>query len=143
MTKIKQWVLTFKCMNEQRYSILMYLVMGGVTTIINIVTFWLCYSVLGIGYSVATVIAWFLSVLFAYLSNKFYVFESTNMNVSTLVHEMITFFGFRMISLLIDLFIMYICVSLFNVNALVAKVLANIVVLIVNYVFSKWVIFKK
>lgn len=143
MQKIKKRIISFKFMNESRYAILMYLVMGGITTVINIVSFWLCYSLMEINYSIATVIAWVLSVLFAYISNKLYVFESKNMSVNTLIREIVSFIGFRLLSLLMDLLVMYICVSIISINPLVAKVLANIVVLVVNYAFSKWFIFKK
>lgn len=143
MSKIKEWVLSFKFMNDQRYAILMYLVMGGITTLINIVSFWLCNSLLGINYSVATIIAWVFSVMFAYVSNKMYVFESKNTSGAVLIREVLSFVGFRILSLLMDLLVMYICVSLLKVHPLIAKILANVVVLIANYVFSKVFIFKK
>lgn len=143
MDRLKQLVLTVSFMTEERYAVLMYLVMGGVTTVINIVVFWLCNSALGINYSIATVIAWIFSVLFAYISNKLYVFESKNGSLKTLVREIISFVGFRLVSLVMDLLVMYVCVSLFSMNALLAKVLANVVVLVANYGFSKWFIFKK
>lgn len=143
MDRLKQRVLTFSFMNEERYAIMMYLVMGGITTLINIVAFWLCNSALGINYSIATVIAWIFSVLFAYISNKLYVFESRNGSLTTLIREIVSFVGFRLVSLLMDLLVMYICVSLLSMNPLLSKILANIVVLIANYAFSKWFIFKK
>lgn len=143
MNQLKQWLMNFGFMTTERYAILMYLVMGGITTAINIVIFWLCNNLLSINYSAATVIAWIFSVLFAYVSNKLYVFESKNMSAKTLFREICSFVGFRLLSLVVDLLVMYISISMFNMNALLAKIIANIVVLIINYAFSKWFIFKK
>lgn len=143
MDRLKRRVLTLSFMNEGRYAVLMYLLMGGLTTAINIVVFWFSNDVLGMNYSIATVIAWIFSVLFAYVSNKLYVFESKNRSLNTLLREIISFVSFRLVSLLMDLIVMYICISLLNIHALFAKVLANVVVLVANYAFSKWFIFKK
>lgn len=143
MDRLKQWVLGFSFMSEERYAVFMYLVMGGMTTLINIVVFWLCNSLLGINYSAGTVIAWIFSVLFAYVSNKLYVFESKTLSVNILIREIVSFIGFRLLSLFIDLLVMYVSISLFNIDALIAKIVANVVVLVVNYVFSKWFIFNR
>ena len=76
MKKFKKFILQFSFMNEEYYAILMYLIMGGITTVINIVSFWLLMKKIGINYTVANIIARIFSVLFAYISNKLYVFES-------------------------------------------------------------------
>ncbi|WP_314065908.1 GtrA family protein [uncultured Vagococcus sp.] len=143
MDRLKQRILAFSFMNKERYAILMYLVMGGFTTAINILVFWVFNAILGMNYSIATIIAWIVSVLFAYVSNKLYVFESKNRTLNTLIREIVSFVSFRLLSLLMDLAVMYICVSLFDMNALMAKIVANIVVLVANYAFSKWFIFRK
>lgn len=143
MQKIKNWLMSFDFMTEQYYSILMYLVMGGITTLINIVTFYLFNSTLGLNYTIANIIAWVFAVLFAYISNKLYVFESKHNNFSELIQEISSFFGFRVLSLFMDLAVMFVCISILSMNPLLAKVLANVVVLIANYVFSKLFIFKK
>ncbi|CAM3364606.1 GtrA family protein [Vagococcus fessus] len=143
MQKIKNWLMSFDFMTEQYYSILMYLVMGGITTLINIVTFYLFNSTLGLNYTIANIIAWVFAVLFAYISNKLYVFESKHNNFSELIQEISSFFGFRVLSLFMDLAVMFVCISLLSMNPLLAKVLANVVVLVANYIFSKLFIFKK
>ncbi|MBE9388507.1 GtrA family protein [Vagococcus salmoninarum] len=143
MKKIKELLFQLSFMTDHYYSILMYLVMGGITTFINIFVFWLFNSQFGLNYTIANIIAWFFSVLFAYVSNKFYVFESTNTSLKTLIKEASSFFFFRVLSLFMDLIAMYVCISLLGINPLIAKILANVIVLIANYGFSKFFIFKK
>lgn len=116
--------------------------MGGFTTLVNIIIYWITDEKLHLDYRVATTLAWIASVLFAYVVNKRYVFESkTSSRRDTLV-EMASFFGFRLLSFFMDLTAMIILVSGINMNGTLAKILANIVVLIANYIFSKLFIFK-
>ena len=143
MKKIKERLFQLSFMTDHYYSILMYLVMGGITTFINIFIFWLFNSQFGLNYTIANIIAWFFSVLFAYVSNKFYVFESTSTSLKILIKEASSFFFFRVLSLFMDLIAMYVCISLLGINPLIAKILANVIVLIANYGFSKFFIFKK
>ena len=120
------------------YEVLSYLFFGGCTTLINIITFWLL-RLLKIGVYASNVVAWIVSVLFAFITNKLFVFESKG----NALKEGISFFVFRLLSLVFDMGIMYLLVDVFNWNDLLSKVLANIFVIIINYVFSKIFIFKK
>lgn len=143
MKKMKERLFQLSFMTEHYYSILMYLIMGGITTFINIFIFWLFNSQFSLNYTIANIIAWVFSVLFAYVSNKFYVFESKNTSLKTLTKEVSSFFFFRILSLFMDLLVMFLCIGLLGFNPLLAKVLANVIVLIANYVFSKFFIFNK
>ena len=120
------------------YEVLSYLFFGGCTTLINIITFWVL-RLLKIGIYASNVVAWIVSVLFAFITNKLFVFESKG----NALKEGISFFIFRLLSLVFDMGIMYLLVDVFNWNDLLSKVLANIFVIIINYVFSKIFIFKK
>lgn len=143
MKKMKERLFQLSFMTEHYYSILMYLIMGSITTFINIFIFWLFNSQFSLNYTIANIIAWVFSVLFAYVSNKFYVFESKNTSLKTLTKEVSSFFFFRILSLFMDLLVMFLCIGLLGFNPLLAKVLANVIVLIANYVFSKFYIFNK
>lgn len=143
MDKLKQILLKLPFMNQARYGVFMYLVMGGLTTLVNILCFWFFESIIGMEYGVANVIAWFFSVVFAYITNKKYVFESQHESSRELVREIGSFFAFRVLSLIIDQLTMYVCISILSMSSMIAKVLANIVVVAANYVFSKLFIFKK
>ena len=122
---------------------ILYILFGGFTTVVNIVTFTLCADVLDMGTYVANLIAWILSVAFAYITNKLWVFESKTTDFKSLVREITTFTGARILTLGFDMAIMYVGIDLFNLNKLLMKIVANVVVIVSNYIFSKLFIFKK
>ncbi|ANK60639.1 GtrA family protein [Loigolactobacillus backii] len=119
-----------------------YLFFGGLTTLINIIVFTTLNHFTGLNYQLANVIAWFLSVLFAYITNKRWVFNSKTNTNTALVRELGSFFFFRILSLLLDVSMMWLGISILKGNPLLVKVIDNIVIIAANYVFSKLFIFK-
>jgi putative flippase GtrA len=93
-------------------------------------------------YQVANIIAWFLSVLFAYITNKLWVFSSKTHGFTDLIKEMSSFFFFRILSLIMDVFMMWLGISVLHANPVLTKIIDNVVVVVANYFFSKWYIFK-
>ncbi len=136
MEKIKELYNKYK-------EILMYLIFGVLTTVVNIVSYFLLARILHIDTVVSTVIALILSILFAYITNKIFVFESKTNTAKELLKEIISFFGCRAFTGILDVAFMYITVEVFNLNDMIMKIISNIVVIIVNYIFSKLIIFKK
>ncbi|MDF2567003.1 MAG: hypothetical protein K0R90_459 [Oscillospiraceae bacterium] len=126
--------------NQNKETIL-YLFFGGLTTLVNIVSFKL--MLLFAGVIVSNVVAWFVSVAFAYITNKLYVFNSKSFDRALLLKEVSSFFGYRVLSLIIDTAIVWFFVEKLLYNDLLIKILSNILVIILNYVFSKLFIFKK
>lgn len=120
-----------------------YLFFGVLTTVVNIVGFWFFNYVVGINYQIANIIAYFLSVVFAYVTNKLWVFNSHTDTMKAFLLEMGSFFLFRGGSWVIDQGTMTIGVSLLHMNDLIVKFIANVVVVILNYIFSKFIIFRK
>ncbi|CAJ1193176.1 teichoic acid glycosylation protein [Companilactobacillus paralimentarius DSM 13238 = JCM 10415] len=120
-----------------------YAFFGVLTTLVNIITFDVLWHFLGWNYQFANVLAYWLSVLFAYVTNKLWVFNSHTATWKDFFKEMVSFFLFRAASWVIDQSIMTIGVSLLHGNALIVKILDNVVVIILNYVFSKFIIFRK
>ncbi|EIM05311.1 wall teichoic acid glycosylation protein GtcA [Planococcus antarcticus DSM 14505] len=123
-------------------SILTYLIMGGWTTVVNIVVYWACEELFHLDYRISTTIAWLFAVVFAFIVNKRYVFKSVTNNWRDRFAEMGSFFGFRVLSFFMDLGTMILLVGLLSINGTVSKILANVIVLVANYVFSKKFIFK-
>ena len=123
-------------------ELLWYAFFGVCTTLINIISFYLLDKT-GINVYLNNFIAWVISVLFAFITNKLFVFKSKSMKKDIFIKEMISFFFFRILSLGIDMIGMYICISLINLNKLLSKIIINIIVIIANYIFSKMFIFKK
>lgn len=136
MTEIKNLLIKYK---EQ----ILYLFFGGCTTVVNIVVFALCSDILHMELLVSNFMAWVLAVFFAYITNKIWVFESKTETLNELVKEIGSFVFARVATLLIDMLIMYVGVEILFINKMIIKVLANIVVIVANYVFSKLFIFKK
>ena len=136
MEKIKELYKKYK-------EIIMYLIFGGLTTLVNIVAYFILARLLNIETVASRIIALIVSILFAYITNKIFVFESKTNNKKDLLREMISFFACRALSGVMDVAIMYVTVDLWHFNDIIMKIISNIIVIIVNYVFSKLIIFKK
>lgn len=123
-------------------SVISYLFWGVVTTLVNIISYIIFDRVFHVNYQVSTVIAWFLSVLTAYVTNKLWVFNSKTETTSELLSEMTKFFTMRVATLLIEMFIMWIGVSLLKWDSILVKIIDNVVVVVSNYFFSKILVFR-
>ena len=124
-------------------SFIAYAVFGVFTTVVNILTYNFCYNSLGMSNTLSNIFAWILAVTFAYLTNKAWVFESKSWKWEVLRREVPAFISCRLATGILDIVIMYICVDIMNWHAVLMKVFSNVLVIILNYVFSKLVIFKK
>lgn len=124
-------------------SFIAYGIFGVFTTIVNIATYNYCYNSLGISNTLSNIAAWILAVTFAYLTNKTWVFGSKSWKWEILRREVPAFISCRLATGIMDIVIMYICVDIMGWYALLMKIISNVLVIILNYVFSKLVIFKK
>ncbi|MCI8654445.1 MAG: GtrA family protein [Clostridia bacterium] len=124
-------------------EILKYLIIGLLTTIVNYIVFIILVNNAKIEMHTSNIIAWIVSVIFAYFTNKLFVFESKSFKLKVLIKEISTFGIARILSLLLEELILYIFVNLLNMNKLIIKLIANIVVIILNYILSKFIIFRK
>lgn len=124
-------------------ELILYVFFGGLTTLVNWAGYWLLADVFHVPYLWATAIAQVLSILFAYVTNRIWVFESKAKGFSAVFWEMVRFFGCRAASFVLDLLCMRIGVGGLHVNDMVMKLLSNVIVVIVNYVFSKLIVFRK
>ena len=133
-------------------ELLLYAVFGVLTTVVNYAAYWLLTLVFNlrtegaseIALIAVNVIAWVLAVAFAYVTNRKYVFESRATGKQAILREMGLFVSARLVSLLLfDMLGMYLCITLFSMNDLLAKLLLNVLVVIFNYIASKLMVFKK
>lgn len=134
--------LILELMKKYR-SLISYGIFGVLSTVVNIGTYYLCYDVNDMSNVLSNILAWIVAVLFAFVTNKLWVFESKSLVPKVVFYEFTTFMGCRAATGAMDLAIMYVCVDILKMPALVMKVLSNILVIILNYVFSKLIIFKK
>lgn len=129
-------------MDNRVKEIIAYLFFGALTTLINIISYGICNIILEISIFTSNVIAWLLSVLFAYITNRKFVFRSTKRDTQSIGKECISFFLGRLSTGIFDTLFMVITVSILSCPNLVMKVSSNIIVIILNYVISKLIIFK-
>ena len=129
-----------KKMYFQYKEIILYLIFGGLTTLVNMVSFGLLNEVCHLGWVPSNIIAWILSVVFAYITNRKYIFESNNDNISK---EIFLFFFFRVLSLGLDMLFMWLFIEMIGMHDLISKLIVQFIVVVLNYVFSKLFVFAK
>lgn len=128
-------------------AVILYLFFGVATTGVN----WITYAAVnkaGVGMNASNIIAWVVAVAFAYVTNKIFVFESKSLKLAVLLPELGKFLGARVVTGIIEivglpvLFYIGIKQTIFGVEGFVAKILLSVIVVILNYVFSKIFVFK-
>ncbi|MBR3973576.1 MAG: GtrA family protein [Oscillospiraceae bacterium] len=125
------------------YDIISYLFFGVLTTVVNYIVYLPCYNLLGLSAAVSNVIAWVAAVAFAYLTNKPFVFKSHDWSAATVIPELTKFVGCRVGSGLLETAIIFVTVDILNWNGNVMKLVTSVLVVILNYVGSKLLVFKK
>lgn len=135
--------MNLKALYQKYKDIIPYAIFGVLTTLVNVIVYWTSARLLGLGVMPSTVIAWILAVLFAYITNRKWVFHSTAVTAAEIRKEIISFFVCRLATGVLDWACMFIFVDLLRLYDVAIKVLANILVIILNYVASRLVIFKK
>ena len=140
MEKVKELIKKV-CTKE----VILYVVFGVLTTIVSLVTYYICVGTFlnaenAIQLQIANIIAWIVSVAFAYITNRKFVFESTNKNK---LGEATKFVTSRIATLLMDMLIMFLGVTLLKLNDGIIKIISQVIVIVANYVFSKIFVFKK
>ena len=138
MNKIKELYLKYK-------EIINYLIFGVLTTVVSLVTYYICvYTILdpdnAVQLQIENVISWIISVAFAYITNRKFVFESKEKNK---IKEASKFVTSRIATLLMDMAIMYVGVTVLRFNDKIMKLISQVVVIVMNYILSKILVFKK
>ena len=123
-------------------EIIMYGIFGVLTTLINLLIFYVLDK-LGVNVYLNNSIAWVISVLFAFITNKLYVFNSKDTSYKIIAKEGIAFFLARIFSYFVDMFTIFMIFQVMGINKMIAKIISNVIVIIINYLLSKIIIFKK
>ncbi|GMA70566.1 cell wall teichoic acid glycosylation protein GtcA [Leuconostoc litchii] len=132
-----------KILLKQYQDAILYTIFGGLTMMVNIITFWLAFQILHINSSASYLFAWFWSIVFAYLTNRTWVFHSTAYDFMSIVHEIFQFLLARAATALLGFVIFYFGVNLLKQDAQIWNMIQNVFVIISNFVLSKWIVFKK
>ena len=135
MQTIKSLIIKYK-------ELILYVVFGVLTTLVNLAVYWLLAHPLGINETVSTAIAWLASVAFAYVTNRRYVFESKKQG-RDIIKEALSFMLGRVFTGILDTAIMYVFVQRLSWSDMPVKLASNVIVIILNFVISKLLVFKK
>ena len=128
---------------DKYWDILLYLFFGVLTTLVNFLVYFPLYNWIHLSGTLSNVIAWAVSVAFAYLTNKPCVFKSHDWSAKTVIPELSKFVGCRVGSGALETLVIFVTVDLLAWNGNIMKVLVSVAVVILNYVASKWFVFKQ
>lgn len=118
-----------------------YLFFGFLSFLVSMITYYL--SRLLFDYVISNIISWVVAVIFAYVTNKIWVFESKTNSFKALLKEFAKFVVSRIFTLILETLVLYLMVDLMHINDIIVKLIAQIIVILTNYVLSKLIIFKK
>ncbi len=126
-------------------EIINYLIVGGLTTVVSLSVYYICVLTfldpnVALELQIANVISWVFAVTFAYFANRIFVFKSKNQKKTK---EALSFYTSRIATLLMDMGIMFVLVTLLHGNDKIAKLIVQVIVIVANYVLSKLFVFKK
>ena len=138
MEKIKELYKKYK-------EIINYLIFGVLTTVISLIVYYVAVFTFlnpenAVQLQIANILSWVAGVTFAYFTNRKYVFESQEKNK---IKEASKFVLARVTTLVMDMIIMWLGVTVLHLNDKIMKLVSQIVIIILNYVFSKVFVFKK
>lgn len=133
----------FLALLKQYRDVISYLFFGVLTTLVNMVAYYLLYEVCAIGNDLSTFLAWLIAVVFAFLTNKPFVFRSHDWSFPVLWPEVKSFFACRVGTGVFELIAMHILVVMLGFDGMVMKFLVNVVVVILNYIGSRFLVFRK
>lgn len=128
---------------EKYWDIISYLFFGVCTTIVNYIIYLPCYNLLGISATVSNMIAWVVAVAFAYLTNKPFVFRSHDWSSATVIPELTKFVGCRIGSGAAETVILFLAVDFLGWNGNLWKLVTQVMVVVLNYIGSKLLVFTK
>lgn len=127
----------------QQREIILYLIFGVMAFCLNVGLFASFHSVAGMNVLLANAVSWILTVLFAFFTNRIYVFQAGSGGLSVLFRQMLSFCSGRFFTLLVEEAILWLFISVLDFTSIPVKIAAQIVVVVLNYIISKWIVFSK
>ena len=136
-------IQTIKKLVVQHWEVLSYLIFGVLTTVVNYLVYLPVYNILGLSAALSNALAWVVAVAFAYLTNKPFVFKSHDWSLKTVIPELTKFVGCRVASGAMETLILLLTVDMLHWNGNIWKLVTSVLVVILNYIASKLVVFRK
>lgn len=125
------------------WEVLSYLIFGVLTTTVNYLVYLPCYNLLGWSAAVSNGVAWVFAVAFAYVTNKPFVFKSHDWSLKVVLPELGRFVACRVSSGVIETVLLLVTVDLLHWDGNIMKLFTSVLVMVINYVGSKLLVFKK
>lgn len=132
-----------KRLMEKYEELIMYIIVGVCTMIVSLVSYFIMANILQMYYQTANIISWVLAVAFAYVTNKRYVFKSQYINAKEMGKEVISFVSSRVTSLMAEILSMFLFVQICQIDDNIVKLMNQVLVTVLNYIFSKFWVFRK
>lgn len=127
---------------KKNKEILLYLFFGGLTFLVSISSYAVFNIQIGWNALTANIASWILAVAFAYVTNRIWVFTSSADSKRGIAREVVSFVSGRIVTLVIEELILLVFVTALEMNSILVKIVAQVVVIALNYVISKLVVFK-
>lgn len=128
---------------KKNKEILLCLFFGGLTFLVSVISYAFFNIQIGWNALVANIGSWILAVAFAYITNRIWVFDSNASTAADFIKEITSFIGGRVVTLVIEELILFIFITNLGMNSMLVKIVAQVIVIVLNYVISKLIVFKK
>jgi len=136
-------VQKLKSLMKKHMDIILYLFFGVLTTLVDYLVYYPLYNMADLPAAVCNALAWVAAVAFAYLTNKPFVFKSRDWSAKRLIPELAKFVGCRVTSGLLATAIIFLTVDIMTWNGNIMKLITSVLVVVLNYIGSKLVVFRK
>ncbi|MDE5780904.1 MAG: GtrA family protein [Lachnospiraceae bacterium] len=132
----------FEPFYRKNKEMLLYLFFGFLSFVMSISTYALFNKVFNINELLANIFSWIITVMFAFFTNRIWVFDSPTKSMAEFVKQMSSFYWGRIVTLVIEEIILFVFITLLGMGSMLIKVIAQVVVIVLNYVISKLFVFK-
>ncbi|MBE6718525.1 MAG: GtrA family protein [Ruminococcaceae bacterium] len=133
----------FTALYKKHKTIIIYIIFGVLTTAVDFVSYIILTKSFGIDENISNVISQILAIIFAFVTNKIFVFEDKDLKPKALLTQFAKFTSLRLVTLLLNSGMFFVMTESMHVNDIITKVLVSVIVIILNYIFSKLIVFKK
>ncbi len=134
---------TLKDIFKKYREIISYVIFGALTTFVDFATYVFLTRVFSLNEDLANIISQVVAIIFAFIVNKLFVFEDKENNLKTVIYQFLKFSSLRLITLSLNSLIFFVMTEFTTINDIITKALVSIIVIILNYIFSKLLVFKK
>ena len=134
---------TLKDIFKKYREIISYVIFGALTTFVDFATYVFLTRVFSLNEDLANIISQVVAIIFAFIVNKLFVFEDKENNFKTVIYQFLKFSSLRLITLSLNSLIFFVMTEFTTINDIITKALVSIIVIILNYIFSKLLVFKK